>query len=163
MLTARETTLRADKAYIDLMEAESTFPLRYVFNNTQPVNPRRTPMWADVPGVPACAIDTYTKLLPYHYRLQHRASQNRPQTELFGRAPYRAQGRGDLEHIDASNRMRFANRIPDRASRIFTEEVELDRFEFVTVPKLLRDLPFDSRMGRMTRSAPGYVQPQPHQ
>lgn len=158
MLSARDTTLRADKAYIDLMEAESTWAFKYVFTNTNPVDPRRDAMWADVPGVAPAAIPVFNRLLPENYRMKHRASQNRPRTELFGTAPYRGLGRGVLDHVDVSTQLQQGNWVPEKGSRILTE-IELNRREFVTIPADLRELPFESRYGAMTRAAPAYMQP----
>lgn len=158
MLNSRATTLRADKAYIDLLEAESTWPFKYVFSRTNPIEPQRNPMWADVPGVPGRGIPVYNKLLPTNFRMQTRASQNRPQTELFGTAPYTALGRGPLKYPDVSSLLQQSNWVAGRGSRTVTE-ADMHRFDFVSVPKELSALPFESRYGKMTRTGPAYMQP----
>ncbi len=158
MLDARETTLRADKAYIDLLEAESTWPFKYVFSRTHAVNPRMNAMWAGVPGVPIQNMGAYNTLLPTHFRVQTRASQNRPQTELFGTAPYIALGRGPLKYTDTSSLLQQSNRVTGRGSRTVTE-IDMNRYDFVSVPKDLTALPFETRYGRLTRVGPAYMQP----
>lgn len=156
MLDARETTLRADKAYIDLLEAESTWPFKYVFSRTNAVNPRLS--GAPCSGVPARNINAYNTLLPTHFRVQTRASQNRPQTELFGTAPYTALGRGPLKHIDTSSLLQQSNRVTARGARTVTE-IDMNRRDFVSVPKELTALPYETRYGRLTRAGPAYMQP----
>jgi len=162
MLSARETTLRADRAYIQLLEAESTWPNKYVFSRTNPVNPRTNPMWADVPGVPGAAVDAYNRLLPINFRMQTRSSQNKPQTQLFGRAPFIARGKGELRYTDTSTMLQQSNWVPGRGSRKLTE-MNVDRNDFVTIPRDLATLPFESRLGQMTRTGPSYMQRQPHE
>lgn len=158
MLNARATTLRADRQYIDLLEAESTWPFKYVFSRTNPVNPRVNPMWADVPGVPIGGVDAYNSLLPANYRMQIRASQNRPQTELFGTAPYIALGRGPLKYTDTQSSLQQSNWVAGKGSRMINE-IDLYRYDFVTLPPDLVNIPFDSRLGQMTRAGPAYMQP----
>ena len=158
MLDARETTLRADKAYIDLLEAESTWAFKYNFSRTNAVNPRMNTMWSAVPGVPINNVRTYNTLLPTNFRMQTRASQNRPQTELFGTAPYIALGRGQLKYTDTSSSLQQSNRVTGRGSRTLTE-IDMNRYDFVSVPKDLTNLPFETRYGSMTRVGPSYMQP----
>lgn len=159
MLNAKATTLRADRQYIDLLEAESTWPFKYVFSRPNPVDPRRAPMWAGTPGVPGRQMGTYNTLLPTNFRIQTRASQNRPQTELFGTAPYIALGRGPLKYTDTSTRLQQSNWAPGRGSRGTVTEARVDRFDFVTLPQEVTTLPFDSRLGQLTRVGPAYMQP----
>lgn len=159
MLNARATTLRADKAYIDLLEAESTWPSKYVFSRTNPVNSRQNPMWGLTDhGVPGARIGTYNKLLPTNFRMQVRAAQNKPQTELFGTAPYIALGRGVLRHTDTSSLLQQSNWVERRGSRSIAE-IDYNRFEYVSIPKNLSALAPELRFGAMTRVAPAYLQP----
>lgn len=160
MLGAQATTLRADKAYIDLLEAESTWPFKYVFSRTNPVNPRRNPMWGlNDQGVPIGGVAVYNRLLPANYRMQVRAAHNRPQTELFGTAPYIALGRGPLRYPDTSSLLQQGNWVPGRGSRTLSE-VDYNRFDFVTLPKgLTEQTGADLRYGAMTRVGPAYMQP----
>jgi hypothetical protein len=157
MLTARATTLRADRAYIDLLEAESTWAFKYNLSRTNPVDPRALPMWAKTPGV--LNVNGYNSLLPINFRMQTRASQNRPQTQLFGTAPYTALGRGLLHHVDTNSQLQQSNWVAARGSRQGTTEAELRRFDFVTLPRELTTMPFESRYGAMTRVGPAYAQP----
>lgn len=158
MLSASATTLRADKAYIDLLEAESTWPTKYVFARPNPVDARRHPIWGlHEQGVPATHVDTYNKLLPTNFRVQVRASHNRPQTELFGTAPYTALGRGLLRYPDTSSAVRQGTWVPTRGSRT-AAEVDYNRFDFVHVPRELTEPVNEMRYGVYTRLGPSYMQ-----
>ena len=157
MLNARDTTLRADKAYLDLLEAQSTWASKYVFTRPNPVNPQAVPMWASVPGY-GHQVAAYNRMLPAHSRVEVRASESRPQTQLYGTAPYRAQGRGTLLHTDVSTTMMHGNWITSKGSRVLTE-LPLDRYDFITIPEDLKRLPFESRFGQITRVGPAYAQP----
>lgn len=160
MLGARATTLRADKAYIDLLEAQSTWAHKYVFTQTNPVNARQQPMWGlHDQGVPGAQMATYNNLLPTNFRMQVRSAHNKPQTELFGTAPYMALGRGELRHTDTATKLRQSNWVPVRGSRMLSE-LNYDRFDFVTLPReLLAGAPTDLRYGALTRVGPAYMQP----
>ena len=156
MLSAKDTTLRADRAYIQLLEAASTWPTKYVFTRTNPVNPRALAMWAEVPGVPAAAVDTYNRLLPISFRSQVRSAENKPQTALYGTAPFL--GRGQLAYTNTSSLLQQGQFVPGRGSRTVTE-IDMRRSDFVTIPTSLSSLPFEARLGELTRFAPTYSQP----
>jgi len=159
MLNARATTLRADKAYIDLLEAESTWANKYVFSRTNPVQSRQRPLWGLTEhGVPASKMNTYNTLLPTNFRVQVRAAQNKPQTELFGTAPYIALGRGPLRYTDTSSLLQQSNWVSGRGSRSISE-IDYDRFDFVQMPKDLTGLAPELRYGAFTRVGPAYLQP----
>lgn len=160
MYGSRATTLRADKAYIDLLEAESTWPFKYVLSRTQPVAPRAFPMWGlHDQGVPTGDVKTYNTLLPRNYRMQVRASQNKPQTELFGTAPYTALGRGLLRFTDTNSLLQQGNWVTGRGARILGE-LPWDRNQFVHIPEALQNLPVETRKGAGTRIGPSYMRPQ---
>lgn len=153
---ASQAGLRADRDYLALLEAESTWPTRYMLSRPQPLHPRQYPIQGlNNPAIGPGQVDAYNTLLPTHFRVQTRASQNRPQTELFGTAPYLALGRGVAQHVDVSTMLLQGNPLFDRGNRVL-EERAWPREQFVTVPAELRDLPVDTRLGEFTRSAPEY-------
>lgn len=159
MLSASQTTLRADKAYIDLLEAESTWPMKYLFGQTNPVRPRDRPIQGShTPGVGGCQADVYSSLLPTNFRMQVRASQNRLQTELFGTAPFLGLGQGVLKNTDTSSMLMQGTRVSERGARVLMER-NYGRLGFVTVPAELRDLPHELRYGALTRVSASYLQP----
>lgn len=153
---AAQAGLRADRDYLALLEAESTWPTRYVLSAPQPLQVRRYPIQGlNRPAIGPEQIDAFNSLLPVNFRVQTRASQNRPQTELFGTAPYLALGRGVAQHVDVSTALLQGNPLFDRGNRVL-EERPWPREQFVTVPAELRDLPVDTRLGEVTRLAPEY-------
>lgn len=155
---ASQAALRADPAYLGLLETESTWALKYNFSRPNPMAPRRFPIQGLNTAAPGPAqMAAYNTLLPINYRVQTRASHDRPQTELFGRAPYVAVGRGVLNHIDTNTQLMQGNPIIDRTRQL--SERQWHRASFVNVPKELRELPYDSRLGKTTRVAPEYAQP----
>jgi hypothetical protein len=103
-------------------------------------------------------VDTYNKLLPANFRMQVRAAHNRPQTELFGTAPYTALGRGELRYPDVSSQVQRGTWVSGRTSRSIAE-VDYNRFDFVNVPKDLADPSEELRYGLITRVGPTYLQP----
>ena len=159
MLSASATTLRADADYIRLLEAESTWPALYRFARPNAVQARTHPIqglhWL---GVPACGVDVYSRLLPRHFRVHTRAAQNRPQTELYGTAPYVALGRGGLMHVDTETRLQHGDWVQGKGSRSVSE-LDFDRFDFVTLPGELKKLNPEMRYGQITRVGPSYMQP----
>lgn len=156
---ASQAALRADRDYISLLEAESTWAFKYQFTRPNPAWPRSFPIQGlNLPRPGPGQMDAYNSLLPVHYRTQVRASQNRPKTELFGTAPYTALGRGVMHHVDVSSMLMQANPVNERGSRVLVER-EWDTRSFITVPRELRDLPVDLRVGQTTRVGPAYMQP----
>lgn len=159
MLSARDTSLRADADYIRLLDAQSRFSAQYHLARPNPTHARAHPMWADVPGVPGCAVDAENRLMPRHFRVATRAAHNRLQTPLAGRAPFRGLGDG-RRYVDEGTRLRHSDwgHLKESRSRMLSE-IDLGRLDFVTLPRALTTLPFDSRLGELTRRAPGYEQP----
>lgn len=154
--SARRTALETDPAYIKLMEAQSTWPYRYNMGVPQPKCVGTPIMGLNAPHVGTGQVDAYNTLLPRHMRVKVRASRNRPQTELYGTAPYMALGRGALLYPDVDTQLRMSNRVSRDRNRALME-TNLTRKEFVHIPRELRELPFDSRMGAMTRVGPEYA------
>lgn len=157
MRTARETSLKSDVEYVRLLDAQSRWPAQYVMSNTQPVNPaRRAIDGQSTVHVGPRQVVPYNNLLGEHTRTRVRASQNKPQTELFGTAPYVAVGRGHLRNIDASNAALFGaiNTSMNLPHRILSER-QLNRFDFIDYkPRVERQ-----RTGLVTRMGPQYVRP----
>lgn len=156
---AAQAALRADPDYLRLLEAESTWAFKYHLTRTNPWTPRAFPVQGlNNPAMGPGQVDAYNSLLPSHYRVKHRASQNRPQTELFGTAPYIALGRGIMHHVDVNSMLQQGHWTQDRGQRVLMER-EFDRKHFVSIPAALRNLPFETRKGEGTRVSPEYLQP----
>lgn len=159
-LNASQASLRADPAYIKMLEVESAWPAMYNFSRPNPVQPRSHPiMGLNAPAVGGQQVPTYNRLLPRHFRVDTRAAHNKPSTELFGTAPYIALGRGLLRHVDAGSALQQGTFVAEKGSRKQAVEVTWDRTDFVTMPHDLRALPHDLRLGRMTRAGPSYGTP----
>ena len=153
---ARLTALETDAAYVRMLEAQSTWPYRYNMGVPQPRCLGTPILGLNAPHVGVEQVDAYNALLPRHMRVKVRASRNRPQTELYGTAPYMAVGRGALMYADIDTQLRVGNRVSRDNNRALME-TNLTREEFVHVPRELRDLPFDARLGVMTRVGPEYA------
>lgn len=159
------TLLTSDRTYQELLEAESTFAAKYVMDAPQPRGRPPLPQRLTAPAFPERVhvggpqVDVDTSLQPEFTRVRMRASQNRPQTELFSPAPYVAIGRGTLRNIDAANQAWFpanANSKRSTGARRLAE-TPVARFEFVNVPPALEKC----RGGKLTRVGPQYVRPAP--
>lgn len=156
---ASQASLRADRSYITMLEAESTWPMKYTFSRPNPMTPRAFPVQGlNAPAIGPGQVATFNRLLPQNFRIQNRASQHRLQTELFGTAPYVALGRGILQHVDVSTGLIQGHNVSTRGSRWESAEKMYDRKAFIDVPRELRELE-ELRMGTMTRVAPSYAQP----
>lgn len=156
---AQNAGLRADNDYLRLLEAESTWAFKYNQAQVNPGDPRRFPIQGlNAPHMGPSQVATYNRLLPYNYRVEHRSSRNRLETELFGRAPYIALGRGVMFHVDDSTKLAQGNPLFDRGNRVIMER-PWDRRQFVTIPHDLKTLPVETRKGQITRMAPQYLQP----
>lgn len=158
--SASQVSLRADPDYIALLSAESTWPFKYRMGSINPTAPRAHPIQGlNAPAVGPGQIDAYNRLLPVNFRMDVRSSQHRPQTQLFGTAPYIALGRGVMHHVDTNSMLQQGNPLFDRGNRTVTER-RFDTMDFVTIPEDLRQLP-ELRKGQMTRMGPQYIR-QPH-
>lgn len=153
------TLLSADLSYQRLLEYESTFANAY--HMARPL-PRATPppepcrltadRFPDNVHVGASQVDAWNSLLAQHTRVATRASQNRPQTELFGTSPYVALGRGTLRNVDTSNALHYPNPVTRRVGRRLAETY-VGRFDFVDACPVVDA----NREGRMTRVGPQYA------
>lgn len=159
MPSAAQVSLRTDRDYIALLDAQSSWPTQYHFARINPTAPSAFPIQGlNAPHMGPAQIPQYNKLLATNFRIDVRSSQNRLQTELFGRSPYIALGRGILNHVDTNTALLHGNPIYERGNRVLVER-PWDRSQFVTVPAELKNLPVDTRKGRMTRMNPQYLQP----
>lgn len=159
--TAAQASLRTDAQYISLLAAQSTWPAQYVMSTPVPAHPLSQPrMGLAKAAVEPEAVDAYNQLLPRANRMLHRASQERPQTELVNTAAYVALGRGVANHVDDSTALLLGNRVPRDAARAELAERRWDRFDYLTLPAELRTLPgTDLRLPPGTRVSPTYAQP----
>lgn len=152
------TTLKTDTQYTALLDAQSKWPNQYVMGTTQATNKAGVAIDGRARvHVGGSQIDTFNRLLPEFTTVRHRRSQNKPQTELFGTAPYVAQGRGHLQNIDASNAAWFGAKVThmNDPRRQELAEHEHDRYDFIDVKPSAADV----RLGQITRVAPKYLRP----
>lgn len=157
MRTAKQTSLLTDSDYSRLLDAQSRWPLGYVFSNTQPTNPYKRAIDGQAIVYPGGnQVESLNRLLPLFTKVDQRPSQYRPQTELFGTAPYVALGRGHLRNIDASNAVLFGYK-PTHMNlprRILVER-PVERADYIDVKPVVED----QRTGLMTRVGPQYLRP----
>lgn len=155
MRNASQTVLASDRDYITLLEAQSTWPMKYRFGTPQPVGVRDSAIRGQMKSHMADGVvPTYNTMLPNHVRFQMRASQNRLHTELYGRAPIMT-NRGQAKQMDLSSQLRQSTVMFKTNVRKVMEET-MNRPDFVTMPRQLVELP-ETRFGRMTRAAPTYT------
>ncbi len=157
MQTAKYTALKSDREYVKLLDAQSRWPFGYVMSMPQPVNAfRRAIEGQTTVYVGARQVRGFNHLLPRFTRMQVRASQNKPETELFGTAPYVALGRGHLRNIDASNTLYYGAKPTNlNLPRRTIVETPLDRTDFIDYEPTAADF----RLGAMTRVGPQYLKP----
>lgn len=159
LLSASETALRSDLTYLRLLEAQSMWPTRYLMGRTVPCCSGGPVLGLNAPlGVGARQVDTYNKLLPSNMRVEMRAAQNRLHTQLFGTSPYMALGDGILRNVDTSTALLAGNWVPNENGKQMAE-ANYNRFDYITLPRALRDLPVETRYGMFTRMGPEYAQP----
>lgn len=152
------TTLKTDRDYTALLDAQSKWPNTYVMAMPQAVGKSGQAIDGRATvHVGASQVDTYNRLLPDFVTVRNRKSQNKPQTELFGTAPLVARGRGHLHDIDASNSFWFGAKHThvNAPRRQDIAEREIDRFQFIDEKPSATDL----RLGQLTRVAPKYLRP----
>lgn len=157
MRTARQTSLQTDVEYTRLLDAQSRWSFGYVMGNTQPTNPfRRAIDGQATVHVGGSQVESLNRLLPLHTKIEQRPSQVRPQTEMFGTAPYVAIGRGHLRNIDASNAVLFgAKPTQMNLPRRILVERPVDTNQFIDVKPVVER----QRVGLMTRVGPQYLRP----
>lgn len=148
--------LTSDAGYLRLQDVQSRGPFAYVVN--QMTTQRGQPRWAqgriDV-GVGPAVVNTYNHLLGSYTRNDMPAASNRPNTELFGTAPYKTIGRGGLLN-DQGAALTFATgaTVPPRTRRI--TEGAYNRYDFISVPTAVQDT-LEDRAGSSSRAGPVYV------
>lgn len=159
------TGLGADPAYVDALERQSTWPMRYVM--TQRQRDASSPAYVASEGprerhVGAGQIVDFNRLLPAHSRAVTLAKHHKLNTELFGTAPYVALGRGTLRDVDSSTRLRDSaytqHDVPrgTLAMSPFWSGRFQDDARFVGVAPARLPLEAD-RIGESTRVAPVYA------
>ena len=148
--------LTSDAGYLRLQDVQSRGPFAYVVNpmTTQQGQPRWAQGRVDV-GVGPSVVNTYNHLLGSYTRNDMPAASNRPNTELFGTAPYKTIGRGGLLN-DQGAALTFATgaTLPQRTRRI--TEGAYNRYDFIDVPTAVQDT-MEDRAGSSSRAGPVYV------
>lgn len=151
--------LRADLDYLELLNAESTWAFKYNVSRLNPIHPRIYPIQGlNAPHMGPRQVVDYNRLLPRHFRVQHMSSEHRLETELVGRAPYTALGRGIMHHVDDNTKLQQGNPLFDKGNRVIMERA-WNRQDFVHIPEELRNLPVETRKGMITRMSPRFLQP----
>jgi hypothetical protein len=149
----RSGHLNDDYAYVRTMAKQSEFPFRY--------HTRFGP-WAPCP-ISNCnkqfhagprEVDTLN-VLADSVSTRVVMQGMRPQTELFGTAPFRARGDGQLLAPDASNAVMRSPVTEHRCGRPISE-LETNRFEYMGMPNQAE---WWQRGGVSCRQGPIYVQP----
>lgn len=155
MTTLRSGHLNDDAPYIRAMQLQSEFPFQYVTRfapvNSCPVQPssqchkqlRAGPMQVDT-------LNTLVGTMPTRV-LEH---GNRPNTELFGTAPFRARGDGQLMAPDTSNQLMRKPEGQLRCARPLAE-TEYPRYDYIAFPN---NAEWWRRGGESSRVGPIYVQ-----
>lgn len=149
----RSGHLNDDAAYVRAMASQSQFPFEYHTKyspwNACPVSNcnkqfRTGPYQVDTLN---SLIDaTPTRVLEHG---------NRPNTELFGTAPFRARGDGHLFAPDASNAL-MRNPVTEQVCARQVSEREYPRYDYIAFPNQAE---WWRRGGESSRLGPIYVQP----
>lgn len=153
MSVLRSGHLNDDVAYVQAMAAQSTFPYKYTTAfapyNACPISQCNKQFR---PG--DNQVDTWNALIgaaPVRV-LEH---GNRPNTELWGTAPFRARGDGHLLAPDASNVLMRLPISEQRCARPLAEK-EYPRFDYQFFPT---NCEYWRRGGESSRLGPIYVAP----
>lgn len=149
----RSGHLNDDAAYVQAMASQSQFPYwyrtRFAPWNGCPISNcnkqfRTGPFQVD-------KLNDLVEAAPVRV-LEH---GNRPNTEMFGTAPFRARGDGHLMAPEASNELMRKPVGQQRCARPLSE-IDYNRFEFVAFPN---NAEWWRRGGESARVGPVYVQP----
>ena len=147
------TALAEDMAYINMMARRSEFPFRYVTRfqalGTCPVSNCNKQFHSG----PA-QVDTLNGLVDGSIPTRIWEHGNRPNTELFGTAPFRARGDGQLKYADVSNKLMREPQYWQECARPLSE-VPYNRYDYVAFPNRAE---WWQRGGVPTRCAPQYVE-----
>ena len=149
----RSGHLNDDSAYVMAMKKQSEFPFTYVTRfvpwNACPASNCNKQFRAG-----KYQVDTLNGLIenmPTRV-LEH---GNRPNTELWGTAPFRARGDGHLMAPDVSNVLMRQPISEQRCARPLAEK-EYPRYDFIAFPN---NAEWWRRGGESSRLGPVYVQP----
>lgn len=144
-----------DASYISIQAAQSQFPYQYLTllkPNPRDIGKAYTEPCTGFTGgcrqfaPPSTIVDTFNSLLPGITR-----PSPRPQTELFGTAPYKARGDGTLTHPQVHSDLHDGFN-PHCARAL--GEVDYDRFSCISAPNAAESGP---RGGVSTRFGAVYV------
>lgn len=149
----RSGHLNDDKAYVLAMQSQSEFPYKYTTRfvpwNACPVsqcNKQFRPGSQQVQTLNALVDNMPTRILE---------QGSRPNTELWGTAPFRARGDGHLLMPDVSNALMRMPITEQRCARPLSE-IDDPRFDFNRFPN---NAEWWRRGGESSRLGPIYVQP----
>ena len=157
--TLAQAQLRNDMSYLRLLDSESTMPYKYLVGYA----PRQEPRWLQgrvAIGVGGAEVDGDSMLQrarDHSTRVVLPAASSKPNTELFGTAPFMALGRGGLTNNQglALNFTQGRADIP-RRTRLLTEEKSWDTFAFLGSKPRVEDT-LQQRAGAATRAGPVYM------
>ena len=149
----RSGHLNDDWAYVQAMASQSEFPYKYLTRfspwNACPISNCNKQFNAGPYQVGT--LNSLIDAMPTRV-LEH---GNRPNTELFGTAPFRARGDGQLMAPDASNALMRLPISEQRCARPLAER-EYPRFDYINFPNQAE---WWRRGGESSRMGPIYVQP----
>lgn len=152
----RSGHLNDDMAYVQAMASQSAFPYKYVTRFNAKAVPNRCP-------VSQCnkqfrpGDDQVDRLNDLVENMPTRVLEqgNRINTELWGTAPFRARGDGQLLAPDASNVLMRMPISEQRCARPLSE-IEVPRYDYIAFPNQSE---WWKRGGVSSRLGPIYVQP----
>lgn len=153
MSVLRSGHLNDDWAYVEAMKVQSEFPFQYLTRfappNECPISQcnkqfRSGPEQVDV-------LNVLVETLPTRVLEQG----SRPNTELFGTAPFRARGDGQLLAPDVSNKLMRQPVSQQRCARPLAE-TEAPRYDYISFPN---NAEWWRRGGESSRMGPIYLQP----
>lgn len=156
MQSLAQSQLRSDASYLRLLDEQSRAPGKYS-TSYAPVN---APRWLEgrvSVGMGAREVDAYNSLLAAQSRVTLPAGTNRPNTELYGTAPFMARGMGARVN-DQGAALNFVTGVKNPKRSRIIEERHWNTFQFLGVkPRVESTL--RQRAGQMTRAGPIHMDP----
>ena len=150
----RSGHLNDDWAYVQAMKKQSEFPYQYVTRfvpwNACPISQCNKQLR---PG--SFQVDKLNDLVEQSLPTRVLEHGNRPNTELWGTAPFRARGDGHLLMPDVSNLLMRLPVSEQRCARPLSEQ-EYPRYDYIAFPN---NAEWWRRGGESARMGPIYVQP----
>lgn len=154
-LTPVAASLNDDRAYVNMMGRRSEFPFRYLTSYTAmgscPVSNCNKQFHTG--PVQVGTLNTMTDSVPTRVW----SHGDRPSTELFGTAPYRGRGDGELLSPDVSNRLARQPAYWKECTRPLSEQ-PWNRYDYIAFPNRAE---WWRRGGESSRLGPIYIQPVP--